>query len=468
MKKVSAYLSIFMSLTLTVVLSLYFVLVEAVRENTLRLEAECIVDTAMNSVLAEYHRVLLERYNLFFVDSSYGSAYPSFYNTEAHLREYIDRNCSSGDGKGPLEKDDDFWEVYIDPLEMKVVDTQILAVSLATDNAGYNFQKQAVKAWESDSGVGLLKEVQDWITVIEEHALLDNNTEAMISSLENQLRAIKGRKQLEDEVWVSVSVENPMEEIFEQRKKGLLWCVGDGILEVSSKRVNLENYISARKKSGKYNKGNIENKGNLTLYERLVFGEYLLKYAGNYRKVREESGLDYQIEYLLFGEDSDTGNLGKTAAAICGIREAANLIYIMNDDEKRAEARGIASAMSMALLVPEAEPLLEGIILVGWSCVESIQDVRDLMDGMKVPLLKNQKNESLELQYEDYLRILLYFSNLETITYRFMDVLEMDIRKTKGNQFFRIDGCIDYFEAKVSIESEYGKEYALSHAKGYK
>ena len=80
------YLTIYISLTLTIMLSLCLTLIEGARQNTIRLETECVMDIALNSILAEYHRELFAQYNLFYIDSSYGSDYPSYYNTEARLK----------------------------------------------------------------------------------------------------------------------------------------------------------------------------------------------------------------------------------------------------------------------------------------------------------------------------------------------------------------------------------------------
>ena len=72
------YLTVFFSLILTVMISLCLALLFGVKRNTGRMEGECITDVAMNSVLAEFHRELLNQYNLFFVDSSYGTSYCSY------------------------------------------------------------------------------------------------------------------------------------------------------------------------------------------------------------------------------------------------------------------------------------------------------------------------------------------------------------------------------------------------------
>ena len=63
---VRGYLTVFVTLSLTVLLSLFLAVLESVRQSTVSMEAEIIANTGLNSVLAEYHRELFKQYNLFF------------------------------------------------------------------------------------------------------------------------------------------------------------------------------------------------------------------------------------------------------------------------------------------------------------------------------------------------------------------------------------------------------------------
>ena len=67
------YLTVYMALSLWVMLSLFFVLLDGIRQSTVRMESQIIADIGMDSILAEYHRELFERYGLLFVDISYGT-----------------------------------------------------------------------------------------------------------------------------------------------------------------------------------------------------------------------------------------------------------------------------------------------------------------------------------------------------------------------------------------------------------
>jgi len=475
---VPAYLSIFVSLTLTLVLSLCLVLIEAARQNTVKLEAECIADVGVESVLAEYHREVFGQYNLFFVDCSYGSDFPSYYNTEARLRDYVGKNISIKEELGILSN------IYMDPLALEASKVKITGVSLATDNRGYSFQKQALQAVKNDVGIDFIEKILSWINVVEEKGLRENRMEEQIYQLEKELEMLREKKKKEDS-WVEVEIHNPAEEILQIRRKGLLNWVVKSEQEISSKVIRGEQYISERRADGVVNEGNFVSEQSLTLYEQMFFREYLMRYAGNYLKKKENSELDYQAEYLLFGKESDTENLRKTAAAVCGLRETANLLYLTGSSEKRGVVKTVSTVLSAGILMPEAARVFEGLLLTGWAYLESLQDTKILLSGGQVPLVKDdtswncsldnlfdlnikEEKEQQGLGYEDYLRILMYFTDLEKVTFRFMDLMEMDIRRTEGNEYFRLDGCLDYIETEVRIRSGFGFEFEVRHADGYR
>ena len=67
------YLTIFLALSITVLLSLILVLLEGARINAIRMKTETAGNIAVRSVLGEFHRELLKQYDLYFIDTSYGS-----------------------------------------------------------------------------------------------------------------------------------------------------------------------------------------------------------------------------------------------------------------------------------------------------------------------------------------------------------------------------------------------------------
>ena len=94
-KRENAYLTVYLALCLALILSLYLVLTDGARRSGAAMEAACAGETGMQNIMAEYHRQLLNRFNLFAIDSSYGTDVCGRKNTEAHLMGYLKKNLST-------------------------------------------------------------------------------------------------------------------------------------------------------------------------------------------------------------------------------------------------------------------------------------------------------------------------------------------------------------------------------------
>ena len=475
----SGYLTVYAALTLTVMISLCLVLIEGVRRNTIAFEAECVMDIGMDSVLAEYHRELLKRYGLFMIDTSYGTDYPSFYNTQQHLSEYLSRNLS-------YEDCHHLSFLYHDLLGMKLEDVQMLRVSLATDNGGRVFQLRAAEHMKSRLGLEAVEKLLEWTETVEGYGLLEQNIEGQLEQVSTELGQYDGmERQIGEEEWVKISISDPTQAALRLRREGILkWVVEDAAL-LSTATIDPKQYISWRAERGEVNHGSSREQEELGLLDNVFLLEYFLAYAGRYGAPLEDSLLQYQVEYLLCGNACDRDNLHQMASWLCGIREAANVVYLMGDGTKRGEVEALAEILAGVIAMPELAPLFETALILTWAYLESLYDVRTLLAGGRVELLKTDKNwhYSLEniwnprtedtggagdgLSYEDYLRILMYVQPAETLTMRFMDLVEMDIRRTPGNEFFRMDGCIDGLEAEASIRSGYGYQFFIRREKKY-
>lgn len=167
-------------------------------------------------------------------------------------------------------------------------------------------------------------------------------------------------------------------------------------------------------------------------------------------------------------------------------REAANVLYILTDTAKVAEAEAMALALTAVCLCPELAEPVKYTILFAWAYVESLQDVKTLLSGGRVPIfktasdwktglnsIKNVRGSLAEdeggtgLSYQDYLQIMLFLQNKDTRTFRAMDIMEMDIRKTPGNARFRMDACFDTYQAELSVTSRFGYSYEMTRNYGF-
>ena len=87
-KEAAGYLTVYLAMSLTVILSLFFALIEGARMNAIRMQIELVSDAAMNSVLGEFHREMHKQYDMFFVDESYGTDSPSDQRVKEHLEKF--------------------------------------------------------------------------------------------------------------------------------------------------------------------------------------------------------------------------------------------------------------------------------------------------------------------------------------------------------------------------------------------
>lgn len=88
----SGYMTVYLALVMGILLSLILAVLTAVRISTIRMYIECCADMALDSALAEYHREMLDQYDLFFIDTAYQTGDPSYHRTEEHIFRYMERN----------------------------------------------------------------------------------------------------------------------------------------------------------------------------------------------------------------------------------------------------------------------------------------------------------------------------------------------------------------------------------------
>ena len=168
--KENGYMTIYLALTLGVMISLCLALIEGCRYRGICLETECVMDIGMDSILAEYHRELFDQYNFFAVDCSYGTEHGTTKLTEEHLLEYMNHNFS-------LE--DIFLDkfLYRDFFALEAEKAEMTKAAFVTDGDGEVFRRMAVDAIEDDVGIGLLQQIKEWVKTIKSRGLLERSVE---------------------------------------------------------------------------------------------------------------------------------------------------------------------------------------------------------------------------------------------------------------------------------------------------
>ncbi len=473
------YITVFLTLSLTLILSLVFTLIEGARISAVRMKFECAADIGMNSVLAEFHRELLEQYDLLFVDMSYGGTHADIGNTEAHLRNYIQKNLRPDNRRVSFADFRDF-------LAMDAGRVHIGQYSVASDDGGAVLKRQ-VTDYMADYPVGaIMDKIGLGVSELNSCGLETRDVAGERQRYEAQIDEIGlPTQEVEEGVYEEVPLNNPADVANATRSSGVLNLVLDDPARVSAVKVSTGDYISHRslgRGTGLCAEAaEISGEPN-----ELIFQTYLFEKCGFYGKEMEKSLLKYQIEYILAGGDTDWQNLEYVAKRLLRWREVANVIYILTDSAKIAEAEAMALALTAVALCPELAEPVKYTILFAWAYLESLQDVKTLLAGGRVPIYKTaadwktglngitnvkgsltQDSGGNGLNYEEYLRIMLFLQDQHSRTFRAMDIMEMDIRKTPGNARFRLDACFDTYQAQLSVSSGFGYSYEMSRCYGF-
>ncbi len=479
MERENGYLTVYLALCLTLILSLYLALIEGARRGGAAMESACAAEIGMQNIMAEYHRELFNQFNLFALDSSYGTRICGRKNTEAHLMEYLKRNLSMEDvfaGK----------YLYRDFFGLQAYDAELTGVSILTDEKGAVFRGMAIEAVKNDVGLKLLEEVQDWMSVVQVNGLAEADYEAESRKLDEALEEYDGMEvQISENESVFLEVDNPAAQLNTKRGLGTLHLVIENTASLSPKILSDAEPVSRRMEQGILHSGNMPVQPAEDLWSRVLFQEYLLRYLDHYGDEAGGGALDYQIEYLIAGKEQDTENLKSVAGRLSAIREAANVVYLLTDPEKSLEIEEAAILACGLFALPELIPLVKAAILFGWAYAESVYDVKTLLAGGKIPLMKDKSSwhyslssalyggmedsggSGRGLSYEDYLRILMTLTGLDTLTVRAMDMVEADIRQTPGNSYFRLDACYGELEALMRIDSSFGYRFEIRRKRAY-
>ncbi len=453
-------ITLFLALTLTIILSLIFSLLEAARVQALVRIARRDLQLRLESAFGRYHVPMWDNYHMLFLDGKDAKGQFNLSVLEGILME-----------EAALEQmERGFYQISLKNIEIE-------KYALATDQKGKFFREQACRAIKeklaaqtADRIKGILK--QGEALEKDSHKAKEKWKQAQEAAEKAKEAAEAAKKDGEGEAAKTAREaekklpENPMDFVSLWKKSPILTLVVENSFQISPKSISQKNSIQNRK----LETGNLEKAGKETL-EKL----WLIQYLNTYFSCQSGAGagggdshaLDYELEYCIGGKETDSQNLEQAVNRLLLLREAGNFATIMQDSGKQALAMEIAAAAVGFTGLP---PLIQAVqvgILLGWSYMESILDVRHLLAGGKVPLIKevsqwqsdvslgqkaleqDTKQEEQGLDYREYLQILLLSVKEDTLVYRAMDVMEQNIRLLPGEETFAMDHMIQGVEAET-------------------
>ena len=192
-----------------------------------------------------------------------------------------------------------------------------------------------------------------------------------------------------------------LNKIYQILKEGAAGLVIDG--EISDKSMDYSD-LADTCVSGSYGGDGISN---IDIRQALVSEYIISRYAG-YTDYIEKNGqqtgyiekkdravgrlLDYEIEYILCGRQSDKDNLNEVLFKLVLIREGLNLSYLVTDVQKKNECFGLALQLlgytGNMVLIKAAQYFIMSI----WAYAESVMELRELYAGESIATVKNADN----------------------------------------------------------------------------
>lgn len=466
MKKNSAgYITVYLALTLGIIVSFMTTMIVGARMHTIRFETECVMDMGLNSIFAEYHREMLKQYGLLYIDSSYGGSSPSPDFTRAHLLHYMNAN---------LDKSENLFAT--DLTRIHADNATLNDITYATDDSGAVLRYQICKYLESIYGMNILLDMGGDVERIgaslDEYGGYESMREAASASADSIIEEYNSKLPPEEEPY---SISNPADSVETLSGSNALFYATGMKGSISSQTIDGRAYVSGRV----INEGAGLREGQempTSVTSKLMLIKYVFDKCGYYGHEKAGGLLQYQIEYLVNGNEEDIRNLEEVASDIFKVRYVSNMAFLLSNGAKKSEAELLATAICAILLSPELIKAVTYTILFAWGYAESAKDVRIIFDGHKMPLVKSEANWNTPLDemitfkahldsyrvptgglsYEQYLLGFLLMKNVNELTMRLMDVMEMDIRMTPGNSRFRMDGLIYQLVADVNVTSKYG------------
>lgn len=470
-KGLKGSITVFLSLTCVLFLSLICATVESARVQGARAQAANITGMGNFSLFGEFENELLEKYDVFSLDGSYGEGTFQIAKVNERLQEYVSYNADP--------KKDIFSLWCFDPWNLELADSEVSGYALLTDNKGEPFYQQAVSYMKANAAVIAVDKLLEYTKDTKEIETWQQKYEDSQKNSDDEIAVLEDKKQEKIETMESEAKEsgtelivpeepknNPLKEIAKLRKKSILSIV-TWDKDISEKTINTRNFPSRNRNR----KGNLEiEKKHSGLISDVLFREYLMMHFPNYIDAVSGEALDYQLEYILGGKSTDKKNLKYVVNRLLLIREGMNYLYCLQNQEINTQAEGLAVTLTGFLGIPALTAATKHALLLAWAYGESVIDVRILLDGGKVPVLKDASTWSLTIEnlgriteileagakdkgkgltYQEYLRVLLNMGSVTSQRMRALDMIQAELRSGEKSSEFKAENCIVAIETNT-------------------
>lgn len=253
----------------------------------------------------------------------------------------------------------------------------------------------------------------------------------------------------------------------------------DEMLSNATKEKNNNEMIGTFDQAG-ISIGSVLAEGGNKILENILYIAYLEDHCSDYllKDTTGEQVLNYELEYILFGNTTDNENAEATATRIVLIRTIVNLLHVFTDSQKNSTALSFATALVGFSGLPFLVSVTKYIVLFVWAFEAALVETATIMLGKDVPILTTRENFTLEFTevlsmskekiiskakdyesvknglyfgYKDYIRLFLLVQNKTKQNYRTMDLIQENLRYIYDSDFL-LSRCITNYEVNVRFE----------------
>ncbi len=474
--------TVYMALILCLMFSLLSAGIQSVRYAAARTQILHGVDIGLYSLFAQYDRTLLDRFDLFAIDASgadgsldLGFLYDEF---NSYMRPILHQNHQ----------------------RLLLLQSGLSGYSLLTDDNGAVFYRQAVQYMRQTAAAQFiaqiqernervsssLREAQEAGARVEDPGTMANYSEAMEDAARRSEEELERQREeaaaaggdgmftgdggaIPDPSEDSGTV-NPIPLIQRVMNMGILPLVFPPTKALSGEYISTGSLPSRRILAGGAGMEGVYPRES-GIFSDPLFQEYVVSKLGHFMRPADQ-GLQYQLEYVLCRKDSDQENLESVARRLLLIREGVNAAAITADPMKMNQAISLSCVIAAGFHCSPAPAVILAALVVCWAFAESVLDVRTLLEGGKVPLIKTADQWQLSLEnlpdllsrldsdrrsdpggisYTDYLQGLLFMENRHFKIMGTLDMIEQTMQKSMGWEGFRIDHCVAGAGGSVDI-----------------
>ncbi len=465
-------ITVFLSLVCILFLSLLCTAVESARVQGCRAKAAAALDMGMFSVLGEFERELLDEYDVFFLDGAAGSGSYSTDALSGTLADYMAYNVDPNKG---------YLLSGFDPFGIQMTEARITGIGLATDGQGEAFYQQAVGYMRENLATEVIsswmerkKEGEELEKAGELYEKRDGDITKELASLEEQRDQMEQQQKESGETGSEAQLpavpesRNPLNIIKKLKNEGILGVVLKDKGAISQKALASDCPSRRGLRTGNLP---VEKKYG-GVVDDLIFQEYLFERFTLFTDQEEDQVLDYGLEYILCGKNSDEKNLKSTVVKLLLLREGSNFVYLTNDTVSMGAAEAMAAGLVGWIPLPGLVTATAYALLLAWAYGESLIDVRELLAGGRVPVLKSADTWKLDLasladivyilngvdgsseeglSYASYLQILFTLGNHRKYAMRALDLVEGHMRRRAATSAFRVDNAIFKIQAQADF-----------------